>query len=352
VLVTVQFNFGLLGIGLAEYLNRQERFGSEPVAILPATIVQQASRAARLWCVVRSLDNPINGGNGSGLVEVSIAELCKWLNRSERSVWRYLKEALAKGYLHSCHCENGELKIEYRGLRPLARHLGLKGLGAIGIIRMDEVQHAKARAADIQAEKLQAQSFHKMKEEFGKYAKGSKEAFELLSKGSSSARVPGDVCIARGKRLIYLEPHWRPFGGSQQGIADRLGVSLRTIQYRLSNSWRHTRGLASIEKAQSAHQIFEYCPKEFLHDFVRLEEENKGRYVFLGRKLFKVGCNLYHTGVLLRSQRWRQSEYRQALEACYKIDSRQADTTGGLHNDFPEVQKFEIDPKTVRRARL
>jgi hypothetical protein len=318
-----------VGNEIAQDLNHLDKFGSEPVAILPASIVQHASRAARLWVLVRSLDHPDNGGTGSGYVEVSIAELCKWLKRSERSVWRYLREARSKGYLHRCECENGFLKIEYVGLRRLAKHLGLLGLGAIGEIPLSELQHAKTYATDIQVEQLQAQSFHKMKEEFGRYAKGARKAAELLSMKSSSARVSGEVLIARGYRLLYLAPHWRPFGASQQGIASRLGVSLRTIQNRLSNTWRRRRDIPVITKAQSAHQVFAEYPKEFLLDFLKFEED-KQRYVFLGNRLFKVGCNLYDTGVLMKAQRRRQSEYRQALEACYKLES----APGMLHEDY------------------
>lgn len=98
------------------------------IAILPAAIVQPSGRATRLWCLVRSLNHPENGGSGSGLVEISIAELCGWLRRSERTVWRYLQAALSKGYLHSYHCEYGQLRIEYRGLKSLCKHLGLSHL--------------------------------------------------------------------------------------------------------------------------------------------------------------------------------------------------------------------------------
>ena len=303
-------------------------------AILPAAIVQSASRAARLWVLVRSLDHPDNGGTGSGYIEVSIAELCKWLNRSERSVWRYLREARAKGYLHRCECEYGLLKIEYVGLRRLAKHLGLDGLGAIGEIPLEDLQHAKTHAADIQAEQLQAQSFHQMKEEFGRFAKGAKKAAELLAIKSPSAGLSGDVLIARGQRLLYLAPHWRPFGASQQGIADRLGVSLRTVQNRLSNAWRQERRISEIEKRQTAHQVFEECPKEFLKDFLREEEKSEQKYIWLGRRLFARGCNLYDTGILLRAFRRRKAEYREAYYNEGENFERAACTTayykGGL----------------------
>lgn len=314
-----------------------EKLGESQVAILPAAIVQHAGRAARLWCLVRSLDHPDNWGTGSGLVRISIAELCQWLNRSERSVWRYLKDSLDKGYLYSCHCEHGELTIEYRGLKSLCKHLGLSHLGAIGIFPLKNIEHAKAHATDIQLEKRQAQSHYRMKENFGRFARGAKTAAELLEKSASSARVPGDVIISRGHRLLYLAPHWRPFGGSQQSTASSLGVSVRTVQYRVSNAWRKERGIDLIEKIQSAHQVHEECPKQFLMDFMRLEKEAAQRHVFLGSRLFRIGCNLYDTGVLLRCQRFRQQEYQQALEACYKQD----DSLGVLQADYKALEEEE-----------
>jgi len=342
-------------LGLNAYLRRLDRFGNEPVAILPASIVQIASRAARLWIVVRSLDHPLNGGNGSGLVRISIDELCQWLNRSERSIWRYLKDALSKKFLHSCHCENGQLQIEYRGLKSLCRLLGLDGLGAISEFPLKEIQHAKTRATDTQAEKLQAQSFHKMKEDFGRFARGSKKAAELLFNSSSSEKVPGDAVIARGKRLLYLEPYWRPFGGSQKQIADRLGVSLRTVQYRLSNTWREARDIPLIDKAQTAHQILSECPKAFLRDFMKLEENSEQKYVFLGSRLFEVGTNLYSTGVLLRSMRRRKAEYTEEVETYYKIQNSQLvlhGVTSFNSFEFPESQESQESDQPVKLARL
>lgn len=313
------------------------------IAILPAAIVQPASRAARLWCLVRSLDHPENGGTGGGLVEISIDELCKGLNRSERSVWRYLRDSLAKGYLHSCHCEYGQLRIAYRGLKSLCKLLGLAHMGAIGQFPLEQLEHAKAHATDIQAEKLQAQSFHQMKKEYKKFATGARQASDLLLQSTSSAKVPGDVVIARGERLLYLAPHWRPFGASQQGMADRLGVSLRTVQYRLSHSWREERGIPAISKAQSAHQILEDASKEFAQNFYRLDWNAEQKYVFLGSRLFEVGCNLYDTGIILRHQRRRQAEYSVLQKSEFASDVTVCST-----NEFPESEEIQNLAKAAR----
>jgi len=303
---------------LMEHFMRRERFGDELIAILPAGLVQVAPGAAKLWCVARSLDHPENRGNGCGIVGATLEEFSNWLNRSTRTVWRYLQEALKMGFIHRHWWEGDRLKIEYVGLKPLCKKWGLKSIGAVGMFPLKDIQHAKAKAAEIQAEDLQRQSDYKRKEQWGKYAKGAKSGAELLSNSSSSARVSGDELIARGKRLLYLAPHWRPFGGSQKTIADRLGVSVRTVQNRLSNPWREARGLELIDKAQSAHQVFEECPKSFLKDFMSLEEKSEQKYVFLGKRLFQVGCNLYSTTVLLRNYRYRKAEYRTEQAAYYK----------------------------------
>lgn len=344
------------------FINLVERvfkWGDTPLAILPAAIVQPASRAARLWCLVRSLDHPLNGGNGSGIHKITLQELCQHLNRSERSIWRYLKEAETKGYIHPYRWEGDQLVIEYLGLKNLAKHLGLKIMGAIGVFPLAEIQHAKARATDIAAEKLQAQSSHQKNKEWGKFAKGSKSAAELLAVTTSSAKVPGEVVIARGHRLLYLEPHWRPFGGCQQTIADRLGVSIRTIQYRLDNRWRASRDIPTIEKAQSARQVFEECPKDFLQSFMRLEEGATQQYVWMGRRLFKRGTNLYDTGISLRSQRYRQAEYKCSVESPENIlqtESRAGDVTAVLQAGSNSVLKNSENPEEVaenaKRARL
>jgi hypothetical protein len=335
-------------------LERLVKWGNTPLAILPAAIVQAASRAARLWCLVRSLDNPINGGTGTGIYRITLRELCQRLKRSERSIWRYLKDAETKGYIYPYRWDGDQLVIEYVGLKNLARHLGLKIMGAIGEFPLEEIPHAKARAADIVAEKLQAQSIYQRDKEWGKFARGAKSAAELLASPTSSAKVPGEVVISRGNRLLYLEPHWRPFGGTQRVIADRLEVSTRTIQYRLSNNWRASRGIPTIEKAQTAHQVFEECPKEFLQGFMGLEENASQKYVWMGRKLFKRGTNLYDTGILLRSHRFRQAEYNDenVLQNEIRVPCSISILQAGSNSDLKFFEEPEEVVENAKRARL
>ena len=305
-----------------DHLVQLFKFGAEPVAILPAKFVQPAGRAARLWILARSLDHPCNGGSGAGLIRLSLVEVGRYLNRSERSIWRYIKEALAKGYLYRADVHEGIITIEYRGIRQLAEHLGLEKIGAVGKIALRGLEHAKAYAAQIQAKRTEADSFFSMRKEWGRFARGAKTADEILKNKPSSVREPGGgLVLARGHRLVYLAPYWRPFGASQEGIARELGVSLRTVQYRLDNRWNRSRNI-TLEKAQSAHQVFSEFPPGMFDALVEASDEPK-RYTRLGRKLFRVGCNLYGDGeVLLKRIAYREEEYKTGILQNASFENR------------------------------
>lgn len=277
------------------------------IGILPVEFVQPASRAARLWCLVRSHDHPDNGGQGSGLLSIDMCELIVCLNRSGRSVYRYLKAAKQQGFLHWYRVEGERVTLKYCSLERVARRLELKTIGAVVSFPLDQIQHAKAIAAEGQAEALQAQSWHQKQKEWGKYAKGQPKASEILTE-SASAKVAG-VLVARGKRLAYLGPNWRRFGGSQRTIADRLGVSIRTIQNRLSHSWREERGMNPLAKAQTAYQVFEDYDLGMIKALYSLTEDANQKWIRLGRRLFERGTNIYQTQCRLRSFKCRKAFY-------------------------------------------
>jgi hypothetical protein len=329
---------------------------NSPLAILPAEFVQVAPGSARLWCLVRSLDHPDNGKGGCGILAAALDELANWLNRSTRTVWRYLSEALRQGFIRRHWWEGDRLFIEYAGIKAIAKKLGLKSIGAVGCFPLAQIEHAKAKAAEIQAEDLQRKSFYKMREEWGRFSRGAKSAAELLSDWSPSARVSGGERIARGNRLLYLAPWVRPFGASQASIANRIGVCTRTVQNRLSNAWREERGIEPIEKAQAAYQINEGYPKYLLQEFMKVEEYSERKYVFLGARLFKIGCNLYSTSTLLRTHRFRKSQYASSVlqngnsEAVFSTAT--PDNTGCYTVEKEAFENLESSPKLGKATRL
>lgn len=296
------------------------------IGILPVEFVQPASRAARLWCLVRSLDHPDNGGQGSGLLSIDMCDLIVGLGRSGRSCYRYLKAAKDKGFIHWYRVTGETVTLKYCSLERIAKRLELKTLGAVVNFPLSELPHAKAIAAEGMAESLQAQSFYKMKTQWGRFARNQPKADQLLT-GSASEKLAG-VLLGRGKRLLYLAPHWRRFGGSQRTIADRLGVSTRTIQNRLDHSWRHERGMQPIHKAQTAQQVYEDYDPALWKELYKFTPNANERWIKLGRRLFERGCNLYRTQCELRSQKCRKALYREAIALSTDNLSLSLKTTG------------------------
>lgn len=261
---------------------------------------------------MRSIDHPVNGGWGLGKVELLFSELEEGLRRSERSVYRYLKDALTKGFIHSYRVRCGVVKIRYCSLERVASRLGLERIGAVASFPLEDIEFAKVRCTEAQALSLQNQSWHEMRKEWGKFAVQTQRPEKLLT----SDKVAGGPTFGRGKRLIYLRSRQRAFGGSQDAIADRLGVSLRTVQYRLSDQWRESRGLNRANKAQAAREICEEYPLEMLKDFYDFCPNRKAKLVFMGRRLFEVSTNLYYfEDVSLRSQRYRKSKFLRMIGA-------------------------------------
>lgn len=294
--------------------------------ILPVEFVQPASRAARLWCYARSTDHPDNGGQGSGLISFSMCDLIVALNRSGRSCYRYLKAAKQQGFIYWYRVEGETITLKYCSLERIAKRLELKTIGAVVNFPLSELPHAKAIAAEGQAEALQAQSYFKMKVQWGRFAKGQPKAAEILT-GSASEKSAG-VLVARGRRLAYFAPHWRPFGGSQRTIADRLGVSTRTIQNRLSHSWRHERGMAPLDKAQAAHQVYEDYDPALWKELYKYTPKANERWIKFGRRLFERKTNLYATQCELRPQRRRKAFYKEAITASTDNSGLSPKTTG------------------------
>lgn len=314
--------------------SRQLPCGND-TAILPVGFVQVASRAARLWAYVRSVDHPENGGWGTGVVEILFSELQRALNRSERSVYRYLADAKSKGFIHSYRVRHDWVRVRYCSLERIASRLGLERLGLIACFPLNDMEFAKVRCTEAQAVSLQNQSWHEMRKDWRKLAADTNRPEKILS----SDTVAGGALIARGKRLVYLRSRQRPFGGSQREIAARLGVSERTVQYRLSTPWREARWLEPINKAQTAYQICEDYPLEMKKDVYRFCDDAAAKLVLMGRNLFRVGTNLYSIPeVRIRTQKYRKARYLRKLgvvavtKATRKENERRGESTRRFKN--------------------
>lgn len=309
-----------------------------PTCILPSRFLARHYRAAKIWALIRAMDHPDNGGTGCGRVKCSITELASHLRQSHRSVYRHIKEALDFGFFQSVRslpAQPGWIEVHYFGLSQVGRNLYLDAIGPIAEFNLEELPHAKVKATEAAAEWLQNASYHLMREQWGRYAKEAPRADDLLT-NSKSVKESG-VQVARGQRLLYLAPNWRPFGASQQRIAEEVGCSERTIGRRFSNDWRSHHNQPSILKLQTAQQILEDCSKREAKAFVRVAgDDAKSRLVFLGKRLFLVGTNLYEfPQTWLRSQRFRKGEFlRQEREREQERKRERERTTNSTNTKY------------------
>lgn len=283
---------------------------STPICIIPAKFVQSNSRAARVWALVRSWNHPDNYGSGCGVEYCTIEEIAKGLGRSVRTAYRYIKAALQAGFIYECKVVGDALRIRYASLTKIAMRLDLDRLGAIAEFPLEEVHLAKVKAAEATAFYLQRASFWQMKRQYKSRAKSEKHADQLLS-CRASERMTGSPIIRRGKRVLYLRKDWKPFGVTQAGIARHLGCSERTVQRRLSDSWREVMFLPPVNKVQAAILYAENLSKEERRLFLKHAPENiRHRLIAWGRNIFFVCTNLYDPPTRSRNQRFRKAKYR------------------------------------------
>ena len=285
-----------------------------PHIILPAVFAYLGEHGTReglaggckLWCLVRSYDNPINGGSGRGIVNLDLDLVARLFDVSYRTIFRYLRSGKQRGFFRYWRCKSNLLTVIYSSPTSIALNHQLEQLGAVVEADASRIGQIKTLSVEGAIEQKQAQSYTAHRKEWGKFAKGAATAGHLLSHTcNKSVRV-----LARGKRLLYLAPDWRPFGASQIGIAADLGISPRTVQYHTCKSWREVREIPELEKAQAAHQINEDMPKAFNKLLYDSHPEKRGKWVFLGSRMFEVRSNLYSCPMYLRPYRYRKAFYR------------------------------------------
>ena len=117
-----------------------------------------------------------------------------------------------------------------------------------------------------------------------------------------------------GKRYVFVSEEFTAFGASHDHIAGQMGRTARTVQRRLSNSYRSGRGVGSVEKKQLA-QRQSIQPQDWnslagqLYDAGLYEQEKEvRRYFNVQDSTFRPKCNLYSSSLSVESKKhWRKS---------------------------------------------
>lgn len=189
-----------------------------------------------LWYLCRGLDP-----EGSGWADVKKDDLAQF-GKHRCTLWRWLNNnTLFRSYTKI----EGGYRVFYRSLVRVCSALGVSQLG--GIAHTDEVSNLAKQAALIQAQRLQDQSrwlaIHgrgaehtkDMPQAFDFFDNdGTNKSWHIGSRGTVGGIVGKSILFA-GRPVVKLEAE-SFFGGSQNGIAKRLGVCRQTVGKLLRES--------------------------------------------------------------------------------------------------------------------
>ena len=140
---------------------------------------------------------------------------------------------------------------------------------------------------------------------------------------AGALRRPRSGIIGRVGRFLLVTDFFLDFGASQAGIGGKVGRSDRTVRRHFSTKYRETStpalsqrgGLEPIGKCQLAQRLgkaeleeFHWAEFDALHGSRDSGARRRlGRYLRIGGRLFRLGCNLYD---LAPSRRWKAMRRR------------------------------------------
>ena len=206
---------------------------------------------ARLWHVLRAMDP-----QGTGKVLTTPAALAQLMDVGCSTVYRWLKNGLGT-FWRGRRVVNGQTELYLSGIVQVVRSLGLGKLGAIAEvpIRILTRTGAKALSTQLDAQQLQRQAWWAANAQ----AKGNARKFILkpwervASAISTGANEVGNKPFPK---YALIDGQWQLPGASLTGIRKQTDWKCdRTIQRRLSNSWRKERDLEPVAKLRVAEDL-------------------------------------------------------------------------------------------------
>ena len=304
-----------------------------------ATIAVALGCVAPLYYYARHLD-----ANGSGWAIINLDDAAVALNRAPETLKANLYKGKNRGYFYAVKRSGRSFFVKYKSEVRIAWERGWQ-LGAISRSPISEIHNLKFLAADSQAESLQKSTYRNAalevsRQNDGRYLPDYDAPFLIHQ---TSLESGGNWVLGQGKRYMYVAGNVAHFGGKQTTIAEQLGVSTRTVQRYLSNTYRVKRGAPAIDKFQLA--VCTSVPIQGVEAIKSVAAETSdldlfreaGRFfvqMVNGKKHVFIACtNLYNSYcVELSRQRWKRSK----LNKLIKIDN---DRAGGA-TLLPEAAAF------------
>lgn len=191
--------------------------------------------AVKLWYWLRAIDT-----RGSGKAYLSIETACKFFNRSKRQIKRYLADGVRLGFFRATYAIRADvILVYYTSTIKVALALGLRNLGAIAQVPIQEINNLKRTATKIAVLANQRAS---------EYCQKSKKLAGTIIDPADALKPSGIASggiLFRTRRYLIVKASAQLVGGSQKTAAKKLGRSQTTVCSHLAD-------LSPINKLQIA----------------------------------------------------------------------------------------------------
>ncbi len=260
--------------------------------------------AIKLFYLTKALDEA-----GSGYADIKINEAARIFDRSCSVIRRWIRFAERLGLFRNViKLRKGYYRFYYCSVIKLCLRYGIKNLGAVTEIGVDELKDIKFKATEADAIRAQDKSLYAA-------TVGKKD---LIRKTLSAEKLccKSKRILFLSDRFIYVNSSNLLYGASQEYIAKHSGYSTSTIQRRLDNNYRKARGLKPVIKKQQCIRLDKEDVRNEFHEtrFLNSEGENC-KPIFTNNKFkdlaFKPYTNIYYISeehIQLRPQRYLRAK--------------------------------------------
>ncbi|MCT7965172.1 bifunctional DNA primase/polymerase [Laspinema sp. D1] len=284
---------------------------------LPARLYSVYRAPLKIWAFAQL------AAKGSGRAEFSLEFAAGELQRSVSSIRRLLTQAMRLGLIRHFYTEGDRAIVYPYALKKIAKAAGLETLAEIAEIKYEDIKNLNIKCTEAIAAGLQRASLFAAKESQRDIPEENriKPINPLVNHAALGQRV-----LWLGPRFIGVSEKFVLWGASQSVIASHRGVSERTIQRHLSNTYRNqpseVRGSRSDLEPINKAQICQRLPRRmnFLGNPAFSEiliDDLDGKILACGDRVYRCHTNLYQFDAIvsLAGYKWRRAAYKSFLAA-------------------------------------
>ncbi len=289
----------------------------------PARLFPYFRRQMSVWLLARRFDiarwNDAGKSKGVGIGKFTLTAASVILRRTPGHIRKLLRAAKKSGLIRHYKQKGDWITVYYTSLERAITIAGLDKLGPVAAINIDDLRNLHIIATEVEAQNLQRSSFHlQRREEIAQIKPGESSGLYTPTQLMTPTLRPCDKLarvLGRSQRFIFCESEFIFYGGSQEALAQLLGLSVATVSRHFSNRYRlkasPVRGFRRDLPPIIKKQLVEHLPSlKNMPPKICLEE---GLFL-MGGEWWKPHCNVYLLDHRLVSARRRRVHIQAAID--------------------------------------